>query len=420
VNSNDAILIIILTILVAISAVCSATETAISSINVIRVKSLAKKGNKRAKRLYKLTNRYSEALSTILIFNNIVNTASASIMTYLISSKVGASGVVYATILMTIIILIFGEITPKIIGKEYSLKLSLRMAPILLFFIFILKPINFLVIKMESLIKGKKKKITATEEELLEIVQTIEFEGVLEQDESELIQNAALFDDKRVKDIMVYKEDVVFLYDDASVDTIKNLIIKEKYSRIPVLNRSTNKVIGIIHEGDLIDNFLEGKSISIKTLLKDAIYLTKNRRLSFALEKIQKTRMHMAIVIDNNEDHNFLGIVTLEDILEELVGEIYDEYDDLPKNVLKIGLHTFQIDPNISVSDFFEEYLENVKMPNIKSKTFVGWLNELNINLKKRKEFTYENIKIKILEVNDNVPLKLEITVLSKYNEVIS
>lgn len=418
--SQAIILIIILLILLCISAICSATEIAISSCNIIRIKSLARKGNKRARKAYYLAKNYSHTLTTILIFNNIANTASASIATFLISSKFGANGVLYATIVMTIFILIFGEIMPKMLAKEYSEKVTLKMAGLFSVLIILMKPLCALVDLFEKRFKDKKKKhITATEDELLEIVQTIEFEGVLKQQESELIQNAVEFDDKKVKDIMVDKNDVIFLYDTDNTDVVKKLIIEEKYSRIPIVCKATDKVIGIIHEGDFLDNYLDNKSVEIKDIMKDVIYITKNKRLSIALEKIQKNRMHLAVVIDNNEEHNFLGIITLEDILEELVGEIYDEYDDLPKNVLKIGLHTYQIDPNINVTDFFDEYLEDVTTPEINSKTFVGWINELSPNsVRINQEFEYENIKIKVLETNDKKPTKLEIVVLSNYQEI--
>lgn len=418
-TSGDILYIILLIVLIIISAVCSATETAVTSCNVIRLKFMAKKGNKKARKAYKLIKNYSNTISTILIFNNIVNTASAAIATFLFSNYFGASGVLYATLVMTIFILAFGEITPKIIAKEYAIEFLIIIAPLFIVLVRLMSPINYLIRKLKGIFTKKKKKITATEDELLEIVQTIEHEGVLEQGESELIQNAVEFDDKKVKDIMVLRDDVIYLYDTDSIDTVKEMILKQKYSRIPIVCKNTDKVIGVIHEGDFIDNYLSNKSVEVMDLIKDVIYLTKNRRLSFALEKIQKSRTHMAIVIDNNEDHNFIGIITLEDILEELVGEIYDEYDDLPKNVLKIGLHTYQIDPNIYVKSFFDEYLEEVKPPAIKSSNFVGWLNELsNNNIKLNAEYVYQNIKIKVLEVSNKIPTKLEIVVHSNYEEV--
>ena len=404
---------------VLISALCSMTETALSSANIIRIKAIAKKkNNKAAVRAYHLIRNYSKTLTAILICNNIVNIAASSLATFIFADKFGASGVVYATIIMTIIIVIFGEITPKIIAKENAETVLMKVSGIFKFLVTILTPIALLVELVEEKFK-KKKSVTATEDELLEIVQTIEFEGVLKQGERELIQNAVEFDDKKVKDVMLKKDDVVFLYDTSDIETVKNLIINQKYSRIPIVCEKTGRVIGIIHEGDVLDNVLSGKDISINSLLKDALYLTKNRRLSFALEKIQKSRMHMAIVIDNNEDHNFLGIITLEDILEELVGEIYDEYDDLPKNVLKIGLHTFQIEANIKIDDFFDEYLEEVEQPKTASKTFVGWINELSGNHPRlNEEFEYENIKIKIIKMNDKLPVKLEISVSTHFDEL--
>lgn len=394
------------------------TETAISSVNIIRIKSKAKKGDKAAKRVYKLSRKYSETLTTILIFNNIVNILSTSLATYIFSKSLGSSGVVYATVIMTVLILLFGEITPKIVAKQNAEKVMYRVAPIFEVLVLLMFPITKLVQMFENKFNKDKKKITATEDELLEIVQTIEFEGVLNQGESELIQNAVSFDDKKVSNVMLKKEDVIFLYDTSDSKTIRDTIISQKYSRIPVVCKNTGKVIGMIHEGDLIDDILSDKKISIQSLLKDVIYVTPNKKLSYALEKIQKSRMHMAVVVDNNEDHNFLGIITLEDIIEELVGEIYDEYDDLPANVLEIGLHTFHVNPNIDVKFFFDNYLENVELPKIKSKTFVGWLKEMEKNkIKKNQEFVYKNIKMKVLSIDGDNPTKIELTFKTNYED---
>lgn len=408
--------IFILIILIGISALCSMTETALSSVSIIRIKAKAKKGDKKSIKVYRLVKKYSETVTTILIFNNIVNILSTSLATYIFSKSLGSSGVAYATIIMTIVILMFGEITPKIFGKNNALDIMYKVTPIFTVLVNIMFPITKLVQKFENKFNKNEKKITATEDELLEIVQTIEYEGVLNQGESELIQNAVSFDDKRVSSVMLKKEDVIFLYDDASEQTIRDIISSQKYSRIPVICRNTNKVIGIVHEGDLIDDILNNKKISIQSLIKDVIYITPGRKLSYALDKIQKSRMHMAIVVDNSEDHNFLGIVTLEDIIEELVGEIYDEYDDLPQNVVEIGLHTFQINPNVEVKYFFNNYLENTEVPNIKSKTFVGWLKELDSNrIKKNAEFQYKNIKMKILSIDAGNPTKIELTFTTNY-----
>lgn len=408
--------IFILIILIGISALCSMTETALSSVSIIRIKAKARKGDKKSIKVYRLVKKYSETVTTILIFNNIVNILSTSLATYIFSKSLGSSGVAYATIIMTIVILMFGEITPKIFGKNNALDIMYKITPIFTVLVNIMFPITKLVQKFENKFNKNEKKITATEDELLEIVQTIEYEGVLNQGESELIQNAVSFDDKRVSSVMLKKEDVIFLYDDASEQTIRDIISSQKYSRIPVICRNTNKVIGIVHEGDLIDDILNNKKISIQSLIKDVIYITPGRKLSYALDKIQKSRMHMAIVVDNSEDHNFLGIVTLEDIIEELVGEIYDEYDDLPQNVVEIGLHTFQINPNIEVKYFFNNYLENMEVPNIKSKTFVGWLKELDSNrIKKNAEFQYKNIKMKILSIDAGNPTKIELTFTTNY-----
>ena len=415
---------IAIVLLIISSAAFSATETAFSSLNIIRIKQKAKKGNKSAKIVYKVANNYSALLTTILICNNIVNILATSLSSYLFSVEfnLGASGIGYATIMMALLIIIFGEISPKIVARQNAENIAQVVAKPISILIVIFKPIAHVVTLLEKkLKKNKEDNVTATESELLEIIQTIEFEGVLNQDERELIESAIYFDDKKAGEVMTEKDDVTFIYDDAKLEDIKNTILDYKYSRIPVVSRKTGEVIGILHEADVLESIIKGEKVNAAKRMKDLLYISSKRRLPAVLEKIQKSKAHMAIVVDNLKNKEFIGIVTLEDVLEELVGEIYDEYDDLPENVVEIGHHSFEIDPNIDIDDFFKKYVDDVKPPKLKVQTFSGWLKEMNGNDKfhENEEFVYENIVMKVAELQNNNIVRLDIKVLSKEEEEI-
>ena len=413
-------LIIIVIILIILSSLFSASETAYSSLNTIRIKKKAKNGDKKAKETYKLSMKFSNLITAILIGNNIVNITASTIMAYLFAKYFGAVGILYATIILTIIIIVFGEVIPKVIAKENAEATAIFMVKPLKTLIFITKPIGNLVQCLEKHYTKKDKKVTATEDELLEIVQTIEFEGVLNQVERELIESAIEFDDKVASDVMTKKLDVVFIYEDDNIDTVKDVLREYRYSRIPVVDRKTGKVVGVIREADVLDTVLSGEEISIKKLLKEAIYITSRKKLPVVLSHIQKSRAHMAIVVDNYKTLEFLGIVTLEDVLEEIVGEIYDEYDDVPNNIVEIGHHSYEVDPNVKIKEFFKKYVKDVKLPKTKMQTFTGWLKELN-NEKQiwlNDIFKYENIIMKVSDIKDGNIYKLDIDILSKEHEL--
>jgi len=419
------IAIIAIIFLIMVSAICSATETAFSSVNIIRIKQKARNKDKKAKIAYSVIKDYAEALTTILIVNNIANTGAATVGTYIFSKLFGDVGLLYATLTMTIMVFIFGEILPKIIAKQNAEKLSLKMSKPLRMFITILGPITKLVKRFEKYMKkrkNQKKEVTATEDELLEIIQTIETEGVLNQDERELLESAIEFDDKTVKEVMTKKDDIVFLYNNAKLETVKKIIIEHKYSRIPVVDKIDDKVVGILHEGDVLDAVLSNKKVSYKDMLRDPLLVTSNKKLPRVLEKIQANHTHMAVVVDNMQNKQFLGIVTLEDLLEELVGEIYDEYDDLPSHVVEIGHHNYQIDPSINVKEFFREYLPDIRFPDIKADSFSGWIKEIKgkDKFRKNEEFEYENIVLKIIDSKEDIIYKLNVEVLSKPDEMES
>lgn len=416
-DSSHIGLLLILGVLICLSALFSSTETAYSSVNQIRLKQMAKNGNKRAKTAYNNTKKFTALITTILIGNNIVNILATSIATMLFTEIFGSAGVGVATGVMTLLILIFGEVAPKIIAKAKAEDCSLWMAKPMSVMVMIFRPITILVETLEEHWEKKLdiEQVTATEDELLEIVSTIEQEGVLEQEERELIESVIEFDDKSVRDIMVPRDQVVFLYDNATFEQLKEVLKDHKLSRLPIISYKTTEVVGILRVRDVLDALLTEQEIVIAELMCKPVFVSQRKKLPAVLEDIQKSREHMAIVEESMTSHVFVGVITLEDVLEELVGEIYDEYDPLPNHVIEIGLHTFEIDAKVSLVDFFDTYVEDQEPPKTKGRTFAAWVFELNNHRKVRKgrEITFENYEIKVLETEDGMASRIELQILS-------
>lgn len=420
-EGSHIVLILILVALIALSALFSSTETAYSSVNMIRLKQMAKNGDKRARQAYSISKNFTAAITTILIGNNIVNILATSIATDLFTTLFGAAGVAIATGIMTIMILTFGEVTPKIVAKAKAESVALFMAKPLSVLVYIFRPISIVVEKIEEYFEKKMQieTVTATEDELLEIVSTIEQEGVLEQEERELIESVIEFDDKNVHDIMVPKDRVVFLYDNATMDQLKAVLKQHKLSRLPIISYETTEVVGILRVRDVLDALLEERTIVISEMMQAPTFVSQRKKLPNVLEDIQKSREHMAIVVESNTSHVFVGIVTLEDVLEELVGEIYDEYDTLPNHVVEIGHHTFTIDAKVSLEDFFDTYVDDQDAPETSARSFAAWIYELNNHRKVRKgrEIEFENFEIKVLDTKDGMASRIELQILSQMDD---
>ncbi len=412
------IYIIIVGVLIALSGLFSATETAFSSANLIRIKQLAKNGDSRAMKSYFLLRDFTSVVTSILICNNVVNILATSIATFVLSELYGEAGVLISTGLMTILVLLFGEITPKIIAKENAEAFVLKLTPFMLLITKILSPLTKIAINVQEHLIDEDDDVTATEEELIQIVQTIEKEGVLDQDERELIESAINFDDKIVREAMRPRIDVTFIFDDADESEILEVIKTHKYSRIPVIDRNNLQAMGIIRERDILECLLNKEEIVISKLIRKVTSVSQRAKLSDVLEQLQKNREHIAIVVENKRNNNFVGIVTLEDVLEELVGEIYDEYDDLPSNVIEIGLHTYEIIGSAPLRQFFDKYLDE-DPPKTKCRNFASWVKELSEGkrIKKGKVFNIDNYEIKVLELDGDKVLKVELDVLSKNHD---
>lgn len=420
-DSHSIGLIIILIILVALSACFSSTETAFTSVNGIRLKNMAKEGDARAASAYKVYKEGTAAITTILIGNNIVNILATAIATSLFSTMFGEAGVAVATAVMTVLILLFGEITPKIVAKSKPESVAMLMARPMRFLIWLFKPINSIVVGAQSKWEegSEDDKVTATENELLEIVSTIEQEGVLEQEERELIGNVIEFDDTSVHDVMVPRDDVIWLYDNTPHEDVIELLKTHKLSRFPVISHKTLKVVGILRIRDIFEAMLNNRKFKITEIMDEPIFVSQRKKLPQALEELQKSRVHMAIATESAKIDNFVGVVTLEDMIEEIVGEIYDEYDPLPDHVVEIGLHTYDVDGQVNLTHFFDEYLEDQELPKTKAKTIEQWVYELSgdKNVRKGKELVYENIEIKVLETSQGMAKQVELTVYTASEE---
>lgn len=405
----------ILVVLICLSALFSATETAFSSANLIRIKQFGAKGDKRAIKAYYLLKEFTAVITAILICNNVVNILATSIATFLLAQYFNELGVLMATVLMTIIIVLFGEIAPKLIAKDNAEKIVINLTPLIILIIKVLSPIIKVAVNVQDHLSDDEVDVTATEEELLQIVHTIEKEGVLDQDERELIESAITFDDKMVRDVMRARSSVTFIFDDAQADEILSMIKTHKYSRIPVVNHENLQVIGIIRERDILECLLDNQKILMVKLIRPVISVSQRSKLPDVLEKLQKSREHMAIVVENKRNLNFVGVVTLEDILEEIVGEIYDEYDDLPKYVIEIGHHTYEIEGSAPIHQFFDEYLDQ-EPPKTKARNFAGWIHELSLGKRVTvgRRYKYENFILRVLSIDDGRISKIELEVLSK------
>ncbi len=349
----DIALIIILLI---ISAVCSATETAFSSCNRIRLKKLADDGNKSAKSALYICENFDKALTAILIGNNVVNILSSALATVLFTRYLGSSSVGVATLVMTVLVLIFGEIIPKSLAKENSESFSIFMAAPLRAFMFVLTPLIWFfsgLTKLVSKLAGKKKgEPSITEEELKYIIDEIEDEGVLEEQESDLVRSALEFDEITIDKILVPRVSVEAVEAGDSLESIRELFISTKYSRLPVYEKDIDHIIGVIHQSDFFELYLGKKKKTVRDIMKKPVYISETIRISEALKKMQKAKVHLAVVIDQYGGTE--GICTLEDIIEELVGEIYDESDGDDTSFVKNPNGTVDISPELSVSDFLE------------------------------------------------------------------
>lgn len=378
----------VIVVLLVISAICSATETAFSSVNRIRLKNLAAGGSKSAKKALDITDNFDKALTAILIGNNVVNISSSSLATVFFTQKFGDGSVGIATLVMTVLVLIFGEILPKSLAKENSESFSIFMAPLLSGFMFIMTPLIAVFSGIKKLavklVGSGGSQPSVTEEELKYIIEEIEDEGVLEEQESDLVRSALEFDEITVSEVLVPRVNVIAVEKNESLEKIKDIFIENKFSRLPVYEKTIDSIVGIIHESDFYELYLNGGG-DIASIMNTPVYISESKRISEGLHEMQKAKVHMAVVVDQYGGTE--GICTLEDIIEELVGEIYDESDEEDTSFIKLGENRYQISAELSVSDF----LDRLEMPDDTIKTartsMGGWIMDLIDRIPEQNEF---------------------------------
>ena len=344
--------IILIIIAMIFSALFSSCETAFSSVNKIRLKNYAAQGDKRAEKALKIANSFEDALTTVLVGNNIVNITMASVSTVLFTTLFGSGAVGISTAVTTVLVLIFGEILPKSYAKENAERLSLFFAGPLSFLIILFKPIIFIFNKLASILKNGKVEPSVTEDELKYIIEEIEEQGVLEEQEGDLVRSALDFDEITVNEILIPRVKVIGVEKNASIDEIKSLFIDEMYSRLPVYDKSLDNIIGMITNKRFFKMLAQGGN-DITEIIQDVAHFSDLKLISEALRDMQRSKTHLAVVLDQYGGTK--GIVTLEDIIEELVGEIYDENDEVIPSIVKISENEYEVSGDLSISDMLDQ-----------------------------------------------------------------
>lgn len=371
---------IAIAVLLVMSALFSSMETAFSSVNKIRLKHEASNGNKKAERALNIAENFDKALTSILVGNNIVNILSSSLGTVIFTKNFGAAGVAISTAVMTVLVLIFGEIIPKSFAKQNAEKCALAFAGTLGAIMVILTPISAIFSQLQKALAKISKPDDSpnfTEDELKYIIEEIEDQGVLEEQESDLVRSALEFDDITVEQILVPRVKVVAVERNEDIEKITEIFIRDRYTRLPVYEETVDNIVGLINEKDFFALVTrpEGVPAGIEGIIQKALYVSEMKLISEVLYEMQRSKIHMAIVKDQYGGTS--GIVTMEDIIEELVGEIYDENDEVIDSVVEVAENTYDIQADTSISDMLEKLGLPSDLIETDSNSAGGWVMEL-------------------------------------------
>lgn len=417
--------ILIMVLLVLMSGYFSATETAFSSLSKTRIKALMENGNKRAAMVYSLSDKYDQLLSTILIGNNIVNISLASLGTVffvnLLKGKYGVNvgeelGPTVSTAVITIVVLIFGEITPKSIAKDCPEKFAMFSSPYIKLLIWVFAPINFIFTQWKKLV-AKMFKIESnakmSQEELLVLVDEVQQDGSIDDDEGDLLRNAIEFTELEAEDILTHRVDIEAVPVNADKADIAKMFTHTQFSRLLVYEETIDNIVGVIHLKDFYSvNGITNKAIT--ELMTVPVYAQRNEKINDLLKLLQTSKSHIAVILD--EYGGTFGIVTMEDILEELVGEIWDEHDEVVEMFQKLAPDRYLVDCSVDIEEFCEFF--EIEEPESENLTLGGWVME---ELGKIPEiddvFEYENLSIKVNEIDFHRTEKIEVLVGEKKEE---
>ena len=404
-DSSTGFSLLSIIILIGLSAFFSSSETALTASNRLKIKAKAEDGDKRAKTALRLISDFDKTISAILIGNNIVNIAATSIATVLATTLWKQHGPFIATVVMTVLVLAFGEIMPKSLAKLDAEKLLLSIAKILRFLTRLLSPVSFIFSGFGFVAArkddGDEKKPSYTEDELKVIMDEVQDEGVLEEVERELAQNALDFDDIEVGEILTPRVNLVAVDIEKGIEKIKEAVLEEKYTRIPVYRESIDSIIGIINAKDFLSALVTKENVDVEGLLQEAMFLPDTMKISAALSAMQKDKVQLAIVTD--QYGGTAGIVTMEDILEELVGEIWDEHDEVLQLIETLSPISFRVNGNMDTGDMLDAIDFDGNEIESRYNTVGGWATEVLGKIPEPGEhFEYENLRIEIEEVEDN------------------
>ena len=404
--------IIAMAVCVLLSAYFSASETAFSALNKMRIQAMAEHGNRRAALTLRLSENYDKLITTILIGNNIVNIATASLGTVLFIGLLQNEelGTTVSTAVVTLVVLIFGEITPKSIAKDHAERVAMFSAPLLHGMITLFTPLNFLFSKWKQLvgklfrIKGNAK---MSQEELLLLLDSVEQEGAIDDSESKLLRSAVEFGDVWAQDILTPRIDLVGIPVDAEKETMTRLFDQCSFSRLPVYDTSIDKIIGIVHRTDF---YTHGgvTAKDLREIMTQPLFVPGTEKIDDLLQKLRTANSHLAVVVD--EYGGTLGIVTMEDILEELVGEIWDEHDVVREPVQQLEEHVYQVDGGWSMDDFCEKFDIQTESQAV---SVGGWAMEMLGRIPKKGDcFPYDHLEISISHTAEHRVESIRVTVL--------
>lgn len=410
-NSSDIWKVVLVVVMMIFSALFSSTETAYSSVNKLRLKNYEAQGSKKAAKALKLANRFDDVLTAVLIGNNIVNIATSSVATVIFCNLLGDSGVAVSTAVITVLVLIFCEVLPKSYAKRNAEKIALFFSAPLSLLVTLLKPFVWALNKMSSVFKGEEAP-TVTEDELKYMIDEIEEEGVIEEQESELMKNALDFDEITVNEILIPRVKVVGVELTDSIEEIKSVFGSEMYSRMPVYEKSLDNIVGIITNKAFFKMLVEGRS-DIREIIQEVPHIADTNLISEAMRFMQRSKVHLAVVTDQYGGTK--GIITLEDVIEELVGEIYDEDDEIITSIVKLGENRYETAGDTEIDDLLELLELEETVVDTDYSTVGGWVTDVMEHIPTAGESAETgNFRLTAAEVNENKVEKVVIEILHK------
>ena len=392
------------------------TETAYSSVNKLRLKNYEAQGNKKAKKALKLANKFDEVLTAVLIGNNIVNIATSSVSTLVFMKFFGSNGAAISTIVITILVLVFCEVIPKSYAKKNAEKLALSFAAPLSFLVTVFKPLVWLLNKLSSLVsKGGEEAPSVTEDELKYMIDEIEEQGVIEEQESELVKSALEFDEITINEILIPRVKVVGVEIGDDIEEIKKIFCTEMYSRLPVYEKSLDDIVGLITNKAFFKMLIEGGN-DIRSIIQEVPHIADTKLISEAMKEMQRSKVHFAVVTDQYGGTK--GIVTLEDIIEELVGEIYDEDDEIINQIYMLAPDKYEVSGDMNISDMLEQLDLDEDMIQTDYTSVGGWVTDVMEHIPEAGETAETGaFRITVAKMDEQTVEKVIIEVMSIEND---